>query len=205
MIRHLLIELVQFLAYSGFGFLTGWVGCSYKKRLDRIAEEVTVIAEGDSDENDNKGTRGGPGGVGGIGGVGGTGGGQGGTGGPGGEGGSGGHSRGEHGVPRWLGVVLIALSLITVGEGYYFNRQDKQQVECQARYNEDFARALMLRNTWANEDRDANAKMWRDVLAGASPAIRRQSVVDYLATIDRNNEKRAKTPLPNLDQRNCEN
>lgn len=227
MIQHLLIELMQGLAWSSFGFLGGWLGCSYKRRLDRISEEVVVIAEGDAEKNVARGTegakgapgkkgasggpgaegsRGGPGGVGGTGGEGGEGGGTGGTGGSGGVGGAGDHGEdgGEHGLPRWVGMVLILFALFAVGEGYYFNQQDKQQVECQSQYNEDFAKSLILRNQWAAEDRAANLQMWEDVLREEDPAVRRQSVVDYVETIKKNNIQRAKAPLPNLDQRNCE-
>jgi hypothetical protein len=103
------------------------------------------------------------------------------------------------------------LALATVGQGYYFNRQqtsDSEQnqrvTECQAMYNQDFATALELRSRWGAEDRAGLNIMLATVLAGETPAVRRQALVDYLAAVKANDAKRAAAPLPDLANRRCE-
>jgi hypothetical protein len=203
----MIVELLGGLAWSAFGFIGGYLAAHYKIRLDRLeAKGRKAMDETDPDPRKEGSSHGGTGGPGGIGGVGGQGGG------PGGQGGVGGHGgEGSKGLPRWVGVVLILLALATVIQGYYFNRQqntgseqNQRVTECQARFNQDFASVLELRSRWANEDRAGLNVMLATVLAGESPAVRRQALVDYLAAVKANDEKRAATPLPDLAHRKCE-
>jgi hypothetical protein len=174
----LIHELVRGISWSVIGFMAGYLAAYYKLRLDVIDREVTVIerkldADDDDENHDDVVER------------------------------CDEKRRHRSGVPRWLGTLLIVLSVFTVAQGWYFSHEDRLHTQCQAAFNDDFVNVLTLRNQWALEDRNALTLMIQTVLAGATPAIRRDAIVAYISTIKKNDELRAKNPLPDLTQRHC--
>lgn len=216
-------EVLKFLGYSAVGFSAGYQVCKIRRNTEEIKE--AVVAEHNPDQDGIAGT----GGSGGIGGVGGTGtpDGVGGTGGTGGTGGQGGtytsHSNGWQG--RLLGIVVLAMSIVTVASSVYTNNEtrqnsahDKQVTACQAEYNKDFSRAVAIRGQYAEEDRayadKDRAELYKMIVGVINPALapeQRRVVIENWVKVTaendvarkKNDDERRKTPLPNLDARNC--
>jgi len=103
---------------------------------------------------------------------------------------------------RLLGIVVIVLAIFTVAQGAYFSWENNQKADCQAQFNADFASVLAKRAQWANEDKAAEIKLWRDFLA-AKPGQARSILQDYLVATARTDKLRAENPLPKLEDRNC--
>jgi len=105
---------------------------------------------------------------------------------------------------RWIGAVVILLALFSVAQGSYFAFENSRTAECQARFNDDFARVTTQRAVWADEDRRSLTKMLNEILAAKEgTSAGRDSVNLYLATINRNEKLRQENPLPNLEDRRC--
>lgn len=111
---------------------------------------------------------------------------------------------------KWLGLVVILLSIFTVGQSYYFTQQNTQRAEedrriteCQAKYNSDFAAVLTQRVKWQEEDRAELNKMIYGVLTAPGAPARKKFLEDYVAQVDKNDRLRAQNPLPSLTDRNC--
>lgn len=103
---------------------------------------------------------------------------------------------------RVLGIVVIILAIFTVVQGSYFAYENNQKSECQAQFNADFAKVLGLRAQWANEDKNAEIKLFTDLLA-AKPGGGRVILQKYLEVTARTDKLRAENPLPKLEDRNC--
>jgi hypothetical protein len=105
-------------------------------------------------------------------------------------------------VPRWVGILIILLSLFTVGQAWYFAARDRDVSECQSRTNQEFQAALAARNTIADEDRRVLDKLVTDITRSTSPEQSRKALETYVAARAANDAKRAKNPLPGIS--NCE-
>lgn len=104
---------------------------------------------------------------------------------------------------RLLGFIVVLLALFSVVQGSFYTYDTQKTSQCQAQFNADFAKVIGLRAQWADENSQALNKMLDGVLNGATPEIRRKFLVDYLNIIHANDAKRAATPLPKLEDRNC--
>lgn len=204
------------MLWSTLGFLGGMYAGRMKRDVSAI-KEATVDPIDDRPEVDKdqfgSGGVGGPGGQGGYGGPGGTGG----VGGVGGTGGTGGSSQSdkENSVSpkteRTFGIVLIVLSLMTVGQAVYFTIEtrgqaevDRRRTSCQAGYNQAFTRALTARATISDGDRKNLNDMITAVVTLQTPAERRAAIETYVRVQADNDRKRAQNPLPEIPEGNCE-
>jgi len=173
-----LVEVAKFVVYSGVGFLVGYQVCKIRRNTEEIKEAIV-------DENPQEAAL-------------------------------------RHKVEerrhwkvdrqtRIIGLIVMVLSIVTVVQSFYFTHEqaqnserDKQRTECQAQYNQDFARAVTLRGRYADEDRTQMYKMITTVInEKLTPAQRRQAIEDWVLASQRNDALRKTTPLPNLDARNC--
>lgn len=170
-------DLISGLVWSLIGFIAGYLVANLKMEMDQIKEAVVNDDSDDSGQDEDR------------------------DGYAGGHGGPGGEHRPR--FPRWLGVVVILLAVVTVAQGVYFSRQARETSHCQAQFNSDFSTALTLRNGWAAEDRAQLTKMIDTVLTGATPEVRRKALEDYLAAVHKNDALRAQHPLPELSDRDC--
>ena len=111
-------------------------------------------------------------------------------------------SEGRLAVPRWIGIVIILLSVFTVGQTWYFARQDREVIACQTRTNQQFQEALSARNTVAEEDRRVTDQLVIDVTRATSGEQSRAALEKYLKARAANDAQRAKNPLPGIS--NCD-
>lgn len=116
----------------------------------------------------------------------------------------------RRGIPRWVGVVLIILAVLTVGEGWYFNQLDAKQTDataartaCQAEFNQQFVVVLTKRTEWANEDRSELNRLMTRWINSHDRVEPRKALQDYLNAVAINDNHRASNPLPSLDQHPC--
>lgn len=179
---NILFEILKGLGYSLVGFLVGYNFAKLRRTTEEIKETIV-----DDDGNPSVGSVGK-------------------------SSGTGSPSKGNEGQGiRWLGVVLIMLSLITVAQAAYFSIQSSREAkknadiaECQAQFNSDFAQVVKIRNAYAEEDRAANLKMWDAFLApGGTQATRLKAAEEFTDAMHKNEELRKQSPLPNLSDRNC--
>jgi hypothetical protein len=202
-------ELIQALAWSVFGLAFGWYICHALKEVDEI-REVLVHHNGSGDGRGGSGGIGGKGGRGGLG----TNGGQGGPGGVGGVGGQGSNSRAHQSSDkprRALGIFMMLLAVAVGINAWYSTKQDRGIIEresrrssCQAEFNADMARVLTIRNTYAEQDRAENLKMWDALLdPKATRESRLKAAEDFRDAMHRTEEARLAVPLPNLEDRDC--
>lgn len=103
---------------------------------------------------------------------------------------------------RLLGWVIVVLSIFTVLQGSYYAYETNKKSECQAQYNADFAKVIGLRAKWADEDKAAEIKLFRDFLT-AKPGQGAKLLQDYLVATDRTDKLRRENPLPKLEDRGC--
>lgn len=101
-------------------------------------------------------------------------------------------------VPRWVGVIIIVLSLFTVGQAWYFARQDRQTAECQALTVKEFQTALSLRTRVAEEDRKVLDKLVLEVTQATTPEQSRAALNAYVEARKANDAERARNPLPEI-------
>lgn len=173
----LLVEVFKGLGYSGAGFLAGYQVCKIRRNTEEIKE--AIVPEDGSEPTwpavERRKS-----------------------------------SRRTDRMTRVIGVFVIILSVATVAQSFYFSHQqnsatdrEKKTTACQAQYNADFARAVTLRGQYADEDRTALYKMISTVINEQEPAKRRQAIEDWVVATQRNEVLRKRTPLPDLQARNC--
>lgn len=116
----------------------------------------------------------------------------------------------RHGIPRWVGVVLIILALLTVAEGWYFNNKVSEQTDatarrtaCQANYNQQFTIVLTKRTEWANEDRTELNRLMTRWINSHDRVEPRKALEEYLSAVAINDNHRAANPLPSLASHPC--
>lgn len=96
------------------------------------------------------------------------------------------------GIPRWVGVLVVVMALASTGQTAWYSWE---QQKC----NEAFADNLAARSRWADQDRTAMQTFWASVYA--HPQAEERNLVlfrEWVQTFERNNERRAATPLPDL-------
>lgn len=103
---------------------------------------------------------------------------------------------------RWLGIIVSIMAVVTVLQGTYYTWETKKTLDCQAKFNADFAAVLSKRAQWAEEDKAAEIKLWKDFLT-SKPTQARTVLQEYLVATDRTDKLRAENPLPKLEDRNC--
>lgn len=101
-------------------------------------------------------------------------------------------------VPRWVGVVVIVLSLFTVGQAWYFARQNRETSDCQVATIKEFQKALTTRTDVATEDRRVIDKLVLDVTQATTREQSRAALEAYVAARKANDIERAKSPLPEI-------
>lgn len=101
-----------------------------------------------------------------------------------------------------LGIIISLLAVFTVLQGSYYTYETQKKATCQAQFNADFAKVIGLRAQWADEDKAAELKLFRDLLA-AKPGSGSAILSEYLAATDRTDKLRRENPLPKLEDRNC--
>lgn len=116
--------------------------------------------------------------------------------------------RTDHQLPkvpgnRLLGWIVIILAVFTVAQGAYYAYDRNEITQCQARYNADFANVVAKRAQWADEDKQAELKLFRDLLS-AKPGTGGKILQQYLDATTRTDKLRQENPLPKLEDRNCE-
>lgn len=102
---------------------------------------------------------------------------------------------------RLLGFVVVTLAVFSVLQGSYYAYETKKSAQCQAQYNDDFAKVLQQRAVWADEDRRELTRTVESILTG--PNASRKALQDYLDTVAKNDKLRAENPLPDLNDRDC--
>ncbi|MFE9742971.1 hypothetical protein [Streptomyces sp. NPDC006477] len=107
------------------------------------------------------------------------------------------------GKQRLFGVVLVVLSVTTVGSTVYYTNEQREISECQAEFNDQFINQISERNKIASSDRESLADLVRSVINSGSRAESRKALEKYLDTKDINDEERKKYPLPELPKKSA--
>lgn len=105
-------------------------------------------------------------------------------------------------IPRWVGIAIIVLSIITVGQAWYFAQRDRAIAECQATTVREFQTALAARNNVNDEDRRVIDKLVLDITQATTREQSRAALEAYVKARATNDAERAKNPLPGIT--NCE-
>lgn len=110
-------------------------------------------------------------------------------------------------------ILAIGLLAVTIAIGIQYVVQtsserraaehSRQVAECQARYNDAFARVLTARGKLADADRRSNRTLIRTAFTANSPAKVRTAMRRYLAAQRRLDVERAQHPYPKLPSRAC--
>lgn len=170
----LLVEIIKFVGYTAIGFFAGYQVCRMRRAVEEIRD--TIVKE-DIDETPVETRE---------------------------------RLFGDR-QSRIIGIVVLLLSTITIVQSAYFTQQnrhdaarDARVARCQAQYNDDFARALIIRGQYADEDRANLNNMIFAILDEPDPKKRRVAVQTWAAKTQDNDIKRKATPLPDLNNRDCE-
>jgi hypothetical protein len=94
-----------------------------------------------------------------------------------------------------IGALLILLSLYTVVSSTRLSSSDKDQAECFTTYNLQFIKAYQARAFAADQDRESFNRLML-TLDNPNPKVRRDAFETYLADVRKTDEQRKKTPLP---------
>lgn len=101
-------------------------------------------------------------------------------------------ARRERRLMRIFGALLVVMALVTTGQTAWYSYE---QQKC----NEAFARNLALRSEWADQDRRAAQRFWMAVYQHPRDRTRNIALFqNWVETFQTNNERRARTSLPNL-------
>ena len=105
---------------------------------------------------------------------------------------------------------ILGLAVLSVVQGAVFGWQSRESAQrsqetaqCQAQFNQDFITVIQQRAIWATEDQLAQRKMLQIWSNATTRKQAKDALVAYLATVRENDQKRAATPLPKLEDRDC--
>lgn len=101
-------------------------------------------------------------------------------------------------VPRWLGILVAVVSVFTVGQAWYFARQDRETAHCQAVTIREFQTALTVRTRVAEEDRKVLDKLVLDITNATTREQSRAALESYVTARAANDAQRARSPLPEI-------
>lgn len=98
---------------------------------------------------------------------------------------------------RWLGVILIALSIASVISVAVQTQRLSDATECQTEYNRAYTTAIKQRGDAAREERAAQRKLLTTLLGEAvTPAEGRAAFDEYLSTLDAVDRERDAAAIP---------
>ena len=102
--------------------------------------------------------------------------------------------------PKFLGTVVVLLSLFTVMQTAYFTYQQRTVTECLADFNSDVSEVQNTRARWADEDRGALIDFFKTQSEDSQPTPEKteEAFQTLIETYDLNTVRRAATPLPVL-------
>lgn len=104
---------------------------------------------------------------------------------------------------RVVGVIILVLTLMTVGSTAYYTHEQREIERCQAQFNDRFIQQINERNKIGNSDRESLAKLVEQMLTLPKKEDRRKALQDYLKQKDKNDEERKKHPLPELPEKSA--
>lgn len=99
---------------------------------------------------------------------------------------------------RFFALMMLILSVVTLGSSAYYTVQQRQVTECQAKFNDQFIRQINERNHIGDSDRESLAKLVKGVINAREPSSSRKALEEYLKTKDENDADREQHPLPTL-------
>jgi hypothetical protein len=94
---------------------------------------------------------------------------------------------------RTLGVLMIIMAVVTVGQTAWYSTE---QQKC----NESFARNLAIRTEWNDQDREALNDLIVTVFENHEDWKQRAAYLEWKATSRRNELNRAQQDLPDIAQ-----
>lgn len=106
-------------------------------------------------------------------------------------------------VTDHAGVVLIILALVSAFQLAYFSWQNRQNTNCQTRYNIALANNLQVRSEYTDRDRASLVTFIRRISEAKTREESRASLNDYLAEQNAIETERAKHPIPKLPPGKC--
>lgn len=106
---------------------------------------------------------------------------------------------------RWLGIIVALLAIVTVTQGVMAQRRIGDVTECQAQFNDEFAKATAVRSQLANDDRLALQNMLLALYQqrGADEARRLKTFEKWVKTVEASERERREHPLPELPKGDC--
>ena len=170
---NILLEILKFIGYSAVGFFAGYQFCRMRREVREIRDTI-VKDEVDQTPVETRE-----------------------------------RLFGDR-QSRVIGILVLLMSTITIISSSFTSYQNRQNSEhdrevtaCQARYNDDFARAVTLRGQYADEDRTLLNTMIFTILDEPDPKKRQAAVNKWVRETQENDKLRKATPLPDLTTRNC--
>jgi hypothetical protein len=100
---------------------------------------------------------------------------------------------------RWLGVILVALAVLTVFFVSVQTSRLNEVTDCQAEYNDAYTDALRDRTAAAARERKAQRKMLVSFLSAErqlTEAEGRKIFDEYLTVLDEADRERTQAPIP---------
>lgn len=100
-------------------------------------------------------------------------------------------------VQRWIGVVLVALSIASVVVVAVQTARLSDVTTCQAQYNDAYTLAIKGRSQAARDERQAMRELLLTFLSGpTSPEQARAALDDYLKKLDEADQVRDQAQIP---------
>jgi hypothetical protein len=99
---------------------------------------------------------------------------------------------------RWLGIVLVVLSVASIILVAVQTARLNNATACQANYNVAYTRSIQQRAAAARDERQAQRQLLVTLLSGpTTPEQRRAAFADYLASLDKADQQREAAAIPN--------
>jgi hypothetical protein len=98
---------------------------------------------------------------------------------------------------RWLGAIIVAMSMITIIIVAVQTERLSDATECQAEYNDAYTKGIQQRASAARSERQAQRTYLNALLNGATTeAEARDATDEYLASLDRADRTREAAAIP---------
>lgn len=98
---------------------------------------------------------------------------------------------------RWVGVILVVLSLMTIILVAVQTARLNSSTACQAAYNDAYTKSIQQRADAARNERKAQRELLQTFFSGpTTPEQRRAAFEKYLASLDEADQQREAATIP---------
>lgn len=108
---------------------------------------------------------------------------------------------------RWVqmhsGLIVIAVALVMASVLSWSSYRNRQNSDCQTRYNLAVSKALRERSAYAEQDRQSLVTFVQRISRATTRQASRDALDDYLTTQAQIDVQRRANPIPLLDPGRC--